>query len=128
MREFFVFWPDPRRGLKINSPEMRSRCQELHAYANALAPTVSQVHNPAFLFFLGFGIHQYQHLPVVHFMPQVQQPAMRANHQSFAHLAKLPPLMAAPQGLQPHLVEHALAASLRALSEFSHALIFASPP
>src|ERR1700739_450777 len=53
---------------------------------------------------------------------------MSVYHQRFADLATLPALMAAPQGLQAHFVKHALAATLRALSEFGHAPIIASTP
>ena len=53
---------------EIDSPEMRSRCEEFNAYTLALVSDVSQIDHPAFLFFLCQGIRQDQHFAVGHLM------------------------------------------------------------
>ncbi len=106
---------------------MRCRGQKLDADANPFVSALPEVHDPALLLFLGFRVHQHQHFSVINLVAEVQEPAMSAYHQRFANFAKLPAIMAAAQGLQAHLVKHALAAALRALSEFYHALIMGSP-
>ena len=81
--------------LEINSPEVRRRRQKLHAHPIAPLTGFPQKDNAAFLFFLGLGVDQNQHLAMNHLMAQIQQPAMRADHQSFADLAKLSAVVAA---------------------------------
>jgi len=97
---------------KIDTPEMRGRRQELHTHARTAVSSFAQEDDAAFLFFLRLWIHQDQHFAVVDFIAQVQQPAMGADHQGLADLAKLLARVAAAQCLQPHLVEDALAAAL----------------
>ena len=114
--------------LEIDAPEVWRGRQEFHAHTNPFTSALAQIDDTAFLFFLGFRVHQNQHFAIINFMAQVQQTPMSAYDQCFADLAKLPAIMTAAQGLQTHLVKHALAAALRALSEFYHALIMGSPP
>jgi hypothetical protein len=56
-----------------------------------------------------FGVDQYEQLAMIHCMAQIQQTTMGAHHESLATFAKLPTLMAAPEGLQAQLVKNALA-------------------
>ena len=98
-----------RTCVEINAPEVRRGSQELHTDAIAAVATFAEEHNTALLFFLSLGIDQYEHLAVVDFVAEIQETTMGANHESLASLAKLPTLMAAPEGLQTHLVKDALA-------------------
>jgi hypothetical protein len=107
---------------------VRGRRQKLHPHADPAASTLSEVHDPAFLFFLRLRMYQNQHLSAIYFVLQDQQSPVRAYHQRFADLPELSALMAAAQRLQSHLVKDSLAASLRGLCRFGHALIMFSPP
>src|SRR5262249_36959737 len=113
----------PLSGVKIDAPEMRCRCQEFHAYAHAASSAVAQVHNAALLFLLGFRVDQHQDFPIIDFVPEHQQAAVRAYDQCLAHLAELAPVMNAAERLQPHAVKYALAAAVPGLEYFGHAPI-----
>ncbi len=68
VRRFLLFGTRHRASLKINAPEVRCRRQKLHAHSGSLATGLSQVNNPAFLFFLRFRIHQNQHFAIIDFV------------------------------------------------------------
>ena len=106
--------------VKINAPEVWRRRQKLHPDANALRPALPGEHDPALQLFLRFRIHQHQHFIVINFMPQHQQAPVGVDYKGFAHLAKLLPRMAAPEGLQFHPVKNALAAAVRGKGGFLH--------
>lgn len=106
--------------IKVNSPEVRCRSQKFHAHACAAVSGFAQVHNPAFLFFLRFRIHQHQDFAIVHFVSEHQQAAVRAHHLCLAHLAELAPVVAAPKRLQPHPVKHSLASPVPGLDYLGH--------
>jgi hypothetical protein len=127
VRTFFRTSSDlPRR--KVDSPEMRGRRQKFYTHTSSPIPWFPQEHNTAFLLFLRLRVHQYQHFALVNLMAQMQQPAMSADHQRLADLAKFSALMVAPHCLQTHLVEDTLAAALCAFGKLYHALIFALAP
>jgi hypothetical protein len=113
---------------KVDAPKVRCRRQELHANSRSPVARFAQIHNPTFLFFLGFRIHQNQHFAVIDFVPEIQQTAVGADHQRLANLAEFAALVAPSECLQAHLMEDALATALSAFSKLYHALIFALPP
>jgi hypothetical protein len=108
------------RCVKINAPEMGGGGQELYPNTDPLRSALSSEYDPAFLFFLCFWIYQHQHLVVVYFMLQYQQPAVGIYDQGFADLAKLLARVAAAEGLQLHPVKDALAAAICGKSCFLH--------
>ena len=78
---------------------MRGWRQELHTHARTTVSDFAQEYDAAFLFFLRLWIHQDQHFAVIDFVAQVQQPAMGADNQCLADLAKLLARMAAAKSL-----------------------------
>jgi hypothetical protein len=110
-----------RTGLsKIDSPKIRGRGQEFHADSLPAIPRLTDKNYPAFLFFQGLRMHQHQHFPVIDFIAQHQQRPVRVHHLGFANFTKLPAIMAAPYGLQPHLMKDALASARGVLQNFAH--------
>jgi len=105
---------------------MRRWGQKFHPYACAAIASFPQVHDAAFLLFLGFRVDQHQHFAIVDLVPEVQQAAMGADHQGFAGLFELSTFVATPLCLEPHFVENALAAALCSLSKFGHGLMMAA--
>ena len=106
---------------------MRGRGQEFHANSGAFIPGFAEEDDAALLFFLRFWVHEDQHFALINFVAQFQEPAVGADHLRFADFAEFPALMGAAEGLQTHLVEDALAAALRGLSQFGHGVMMAFP-
>ena len=79
MRGFCAVRAVARPRFKIDSPEMWCWRQKFHAYARAPFTGFAQIHDAALLLFLGFRVHQNQHLAVVDFMAQIEQPAVRRS-------------------------------------------------
>jgi len=123
LRAFLSLTRGKLPGIKINSPEVRCRGQKFHAHACAAVSGFAEVHNPAFLFFLRFRIHEHQDSAIVHFVSKHQQAAVGAHYLRLAHLAELASVVAAPKRLQPHPVKHPLAAPVPGLDYFGHAPI-----
>lgn len=110
------------RGVKIYAPEVWRGSQKLHPDADASRSAFPGEDDPALLLFLCFGVHQYQHLVVIHFVLQHQQPAVSIHHQRLAYLAKLLARVAAAQSLQLHPVKDALAAPVGGKGGFLHSV------
>ena len=108
---------------EIDAPEMGRRRQELYSNTNAPIARISQVHDPAFLFFLGFRADQHKDFALHDFVAEDQQPAVGAHDHRFADLAKLAPFVATPQRLQLGFMEDALAATVPGFDQFSHGVI-----
>ena len=102
---------------------MRGWGQEFHANAYSPVATFPEIHDSAFLLFLGFRVYQNKYFAVVHLVSEDQKASVGTDHQSFTDLPKLAALMAAAKRLQPHLVEDALAATGACLEDFAHGVI-----
>ena len=99
---------------------MRGWRQKFHADSLPAISRFSHENHAAFLFFQRLRMNQHQHLAIIHFIAQHQQSAMRVHHLRFAHFAKFPAIVAAPNSLQPHPVKDALASAGRGLQNFAH--------
>lgn len=106
---------------------MRRRRQKLHSHANPFASAVTRKYDAALLLILRQRIHQDDRFPLVHFIVQHQQAAVRVHHHRLAHFAELTPVVPAPLRLQPHLVKDALASPGRSKCGLVHMLMMRLP-
>lgn len=107
---------------------MRCRRQKLHPYTNPLASAFPGKHDSALLLVLRQRIHQDDRFPLVHFIVQHQQAAVRVHHHRLAHFAEFPSIVRAPLRLQPHLVKDALASPGRSKCRLVHMHMMRLPP
>jgi hypothetical protein len=74
---------------KLHSPEMRARREEFHAHARAFFRGVAQIDDPALLLFFGHGVDQHQIAPDLERFMQVEEAAMRVDHDGLAVFLEL---------------------------------------
>src|SRR5271155_1241997 len=108
---------------KLQTPKSRRRTQELNAHTLALVSRIAQKHHPALQLLFRVRIGQHQHLSLLDFVLQQEQPAVRIHHHGFAHFAEFPPVVISPVHFYPHFVKHAPAAAWRGESSLAHASI-----
>jgi hypothetical protein len=107
---------------------MRGRGQKLDSHPLSLIAQISQIHDPAFHFFLRIRIRDHQQFAVVHFVLHHQQPAVHAHHQRFAYFAEFFAAVSSPVRLHLHFAKHSRAAPWRGkLNRCAHAAILAGP-
>ena len=112
---------------KIEAPESRRWGKKLNSYPLPAVPGIAQKDHAALLFLLGLRMNQDEHLPVVDFVLQQQQSAVRVHHHGFANLFELAAIVPASLRLNAHLVKDASATSRRGESNFAHTPILGRP-
>jgi hypothetical protein len=107
---------------KFHAPKSRRWTQKLNPHALAPLPRIAQKYDAAFQLFVRIRICEHQHLSLLDFVLQQEQPAMGIHHHGFAHFPESPPVEVSPCGLDSHLVKHAPAAPWRGESDLAHAV------
>jgi hypothetical protein len=107
---------------------MRRWRQKFNPHALPLLPWIALVDDPAFQLFLRLRVADHQHLPILHFMLQQQQTAVRIDDHGFASLAEFAAILAASLRLHTHPVKHPRAAPRAYRRRFAHTAIFERAP
>jgi hypothetical protein len=105
---------------EVDTPKARGGRQKLNPDALAAFARIALKHHAALLLFLRFGMRQNQQFPIINFILEEQQSAVRVHHERFASLFKFAPIMGASMSFEAHFVEDAPAAPGRSFGGYVH--------
>jgi hypothetical protein len=105
---------------EFNAPEMGARREKLNSDARALLGSIADIYDPAFLLFLGHRIDERDIRAHFKRLVQVEQAAMRVDHDGLAVFTKLPPVRVLARRAYRYAREDSGAPPLIALLPFRH--------
>src|SRR5882762_5086938 len=94
--------------------------EKLYSDARAFFGSIADIYDPAFLLFLGHRIDQRNVRAQFQRLVQVEQTAMRVDHDGLAVFTKLPPVRVLARSAHGYAREDSGAPSLVALLRFRH--------
>jgi hypothetical protein len=86
------WWRGPVCLRKFDAPEVWAGGQEFHTYAGPFIGGIAQIHDAAFLFFLGNGIDEDKFRTQFERFLQVKQATVGVDHNRMAALPEFPPV------------------------------------
>lgn len=108
---------------KFQSPKTRRWRQKLYPNPLSFFARLALVDDAALLIFQRFRVRQNQHLAVVNFVLQEQQPAVCVDHHGLASLLELLSIVRAALRLHSHLVKRSSAAPPQGCRCLAHTII-----
>ena len=94
-----------KRHVEIDSPEVGRRRQKFHTDPLAILTGFADKNDPAFLLVLSDRVFHDDDVVLIHFVFQVEQATMRADHLAFADFPEFPAGQAAATNVQTHFAE-----------------------